>query len=252
MAGTLATEDTGKVFRTIRAMMYLVKIAAIALLAAGCCARPASNLALPVATTQAAIDLQPGDLLFQDLDGSPLCDAIETVTDGVGGARFSHVGMVVAAGADAQVIEAGGGGVKLTPLPKFLARSRDDAGRPKVIVGRLDRKYRPLIPSAIAYAQKQLGKPYDKPFVMREDAFYCSELVYSAFAHANAGRPLFSTAPMTFKDPQTREFFPAWVDYYRGLGTPIPEGEPGLNPGGMSREPFIKIIAAFGEPALKQ
>jgi len=38
--------------------------------------------------------LQPGDLLFQDLDCGPLCDAIEKVTTGYQGANFSHVGIV--------------------------------------------------------------------------------------------------------------------------------------------------------------
>jgi len=39
--------------------------------------------------------LQEGDLLFQDLDSSPLCNAIELVTPGYNGANFSHIGLVV-------------------------------------------------------------------------------------------------------------------------------------------------------------
>lgn len=215
-----------------------------ALLLVGCASLPAP---VPVEKVQ----LREGDLLFQDLDGSELADAIETVTDGVCGARFSHVGMVVSVDGVVQVVEAGGRGVKITTLKMFLARSRDSAGRPKVIVGRLDEKYQHLVPDAINYACLQVGKPYDHPFIMGEDAFYCSELLYFAFAHANGGEAVFPTAPMTFKDPRTGEFFPAWVEYYQRLGREIPEGEPGLNPGGMSRHRHVKIIASLGEVSRK-
>ena len=40
-------------------------------------------------------DLKEGDLLFQDLDSSPLCDAIELVTPGYNGANLSHIGLIV-------------------------------------------------------------------------------------------------------------------------------------------------------------
>src|SRR5690606_33541630 len=53
----------------------------------------------------------------------------------------------------------------------------------------------------------------------------------------------------TFNDPDTGQPFPAWVEYYRDLGIPIPEGEPGLNPGGMSRSPHLDIVYAYGRPA---
>ena len=39
-----------------------------------------------------------GDLLFQDLDSSPLCDAIELVTPGFENGNFSHIGLVVEIG----------------------------------------------------------------------------------------------------------------------------------------------------------
>jgi hypothetical protein len=39
--------------------------------------------------------LKEGDLLFQDLDSSPLCDAIELVTPGYNDANFSHIGLIV-------------------------------------------------------------------------------------------------------------------------------------------------------------
>jgi hypothetical protein len=63
------------------------------------------------------------------------------------------------------------------------------------------------------------------------------------------GKSIFNLYPMTFKDPNTRNFDPAWIAYYERLGLPIPEGEPGLNPGGISRSPYIMMIYKFGDPS---
>ena len=41
---------------------------------------------------QTSFKLKNGDLLFQDLDSSPLCDAIEKVTSGFNNLNFSHIG----------------------------------------------------------------------------------------------------------------------------------------------------------------
>lgn len=192
---------------------------------------------------------QLGDLLFQDLDCGPLCDAIETVTQGVDGAHFSHVGMVSRIeGRRVWVIEAVGKGVVETPLRSFLRRSAVKSGESKVLVGRLDSETARLIPDAIAAARTYLGRPYDNVYVMDTETFYCSELVYEAFLEANGGQPVFDLAPMTFKDPVSGETFPAWKDYYAGLKASVPEGQPGLNPGGISRSPHVRIVHAYGSP----
>jgi hypothetical protein len=192
-------------------------------------------------------------LLFQDVDGGRLADAIETVTIGYDHTRLSHVAMVVPAGdGPPQVVEAIGAGVVVTPLNKFLARSCDAEGRPKVLVGRLREDYRPLIPGAIEFALSQRGKPYAKLFGMDGNSYYCSSLLYDAFLHANRQRPLFTTAPMTFKDPATGDFFPAWRTYFAELNVPIPEGKPGINPGGMSRADCVQIVYAFGHVSRRQ
>ncbi|MCC6696059.1 MAG: hypothetical protein IT365_10565 [Candidatus Hydrogenedentes bacterium] len=192
---------------------------------------------------------QPGDLLFQDLDCGPLCDAIETVTQGVDGAHFSHVGIVSRTdGREPLVIEAVSAGVRETTLSEFLARSKDAAGNPKVLVGRLDDTHRPLIPEALRVANSFLNAPYDGVYAIDNSSLYCSELVYEAFRQANENRPVFALHPMTFKDPQTGEFFPPWVEYYASLGVSIPEGQPGLNPGSISREPVVQVVHAYGRP----
>lgn len=199
--------------------------------------------------TGGAFALRPGDLLFQDIDCGPLCDAIEQVTEGVDGADFSHVGMVSRTGREGVfVIEAVSAGVVETPLDAFLARSADAAGRPKVLVGRLTSEKASLIDGAIAAARGHLGKPYDRIYAMSDESLYCSELLYHAFGDANGGEPIFDLYPMTFRDPESGATFPPWAAYYDGLGAAIPEGEPGLNPGGMSRSPGVEIVHAFGRP----
>ncbi len=209
-----------------------------------------AGCATPNKQTEITFALQPGDLLFQDLDAGPLCDAIETVTQGVDGAKFSHVGMVSRVDAlGVTVIEAVGAGVKETPLDAFLKRSAMPDGTSRVLAGRIDGVARELIPHAIDVSRSFLGRPYDTVFTMDESAFYCSELIYESFRVANHGEAIFELFPMTFKDPATNATFPAWTEYYADLGVSIPEGAPGLNPGGMSRAPFVRIVHAYGAPA---
>ncbi|MGB3617444.1 MAG: YiiX/YebB-like N1pC/P60 family cysteine hydrolase [Catalinimonas sp.] len=186
--------------------------------------------------------LQPGDLLFQDLDCGPLCDAIEAVTEGTEGADFSHVGIVSRVEGDrVWITEAVAAGVVRTPLANFLRRSADASGRPKVVVGRLKAAHRARIPDALAQLRHYEGRPYDRVYRMDDSTYYCSELVQEVFG-------LFTVQPMTFLDPATGRTFPAWVDYYEALGVPIPEGAPGLNPGGVSRSDALDIVHAYGRP----
>ena len=192
--------------------------------------------------------LRVGDLLFQDLDCGPMCDAIEAVTHGVRGAHLSHVAIVVAVwGQKVSVLEAYAHGVAVTSLDEFLSRSHDRCGRPKVLVGRLDDSVVSLVPAAIDYGLKRLGMPYDEHFTMNNGAFYCSELIYEMFLHANAGRPLFHLAPMSFTSADG-SIAPVWKQHFERLHEPVPQGEPGINPGAMSRNLHVHIVHAFGSP----
>ncbi len=197
--------------------------------------------------------LQSGDLLFQDSDLGPLCDAIEKVTTGFQGANFSHVGIVAKDdNGNFIVIEAVSNGVVSTPLQTFLSRSFDAKGQPKVVVGRLKMPYRHLIPSALKEALSLKGKAYDKVFAIDNEAYYCSELIYEIFLRANENKPVFVLQPMTFKDPDTGEMLAAWEDYFSKLGVSIPEGKPGINPGGISCSRLLTIIYAYGNPSRSQ
>ena len=192
--------------------------------------------------------LEEGDLLFQDLDGLLLGDAIADVTFGVNGAKFCHVGIAtMECNGGPQVIEAFGAVVATHPLSEFLARSKDNTGRPKVIVGRLREPYRFLIPAAVRCARRLLGAPCDQFFLPDNGRFYCSELVWKCFRDS-AGKPLFELAPMTFKQPGSSEPMTIWKDYYAMLGIPIPEGVAGCNPGSLSRSKKINIVHVCGRP----
>ncbi|MBS1779578.1 MAG: hypothetical protein JST70_09670 [Bacteroidetes bacterium] len=181
--------------------------------------------------------LQEGDLLFQNLDCGPLCDAIEEVTNGYDDSSFSHIGLAVLKHDSIMVVEAIGKDVHLTTIDKFTARSPH-----KIYVGRLKKPYQKLAHPAATYAISSIGVPYDDVFIYNNNKYYCSELVYDAFKKANNNKPFFSLRPMTFCKPQSKDFYPAWIDYYKKIGKPIPQGKPGINPGGISLSSKIEII----------
>lgn len=191
---------------------------------------------------------QNGDLLFQDLDNDSISDAIENVTGEGRSLNFSHVGMLVLEkDGSAVVLEAISKGVSKTPLDTFLLRSVTSDGRPKVVVGRLKARYVDRIPQAIAFGESLVGSPYDKVFVIGDSSYYCSELIYEMMRHSGDSSDIFMLNPMSFKDPQTGQFNPTWVDYYQSLGVDIPEGKLGLNPNGMSHSENIEMIFKFTE-----
>lgn len=190
--------------------------------------------------SQSRIKIEAGDLLFLDLDCGPLCDAIEAVTQGFAGKKFSHVGLISIRNDSIWVIEAIGKQVKETHLPVFLGYSKK-----KPTVGRLKSKFRELIPLAVAHVYSRFGYPYDEAFLPENGKYYCSELIYEAFLKANRGMPVFNLEPMTFKNPETGAFFPVWEEYYQKLGMEIPEGKPGCNPGGLSQSVALEILGEF-------
>jgi uncharacterized protein YycO len=183
------------------------------------------------------LHLQTGDLIFQDLDCGPLCDAIEQVTTGYRGHTFSHIGLVVVRPDSTYVIEAIGDAVQQTPLEKFCTRTHQ-----KMYVGRVKKQGQRLIPQAVAFALQQVQVPYDQAFLYNNGKYYCAELIYDAFKFANKGKDFFTLQPMTFKQSGTTDFFPVWVSYYEKLGIPIPEGQPGINPGSISASSKISIL----------
>ncbi len=192
-----------------------------------------------VSFSQNKIELQNGDFIFQSMHCGPLCDAINQVTEGYNGIDFNHMGMVVIQEGNIYILEASGQEVKLTPYAIFC--SYTDL---PMYVGRLKKRYRKLIPSAVAFGLQQLGIPYDDEYLYDNDKYYCSELIYDCFLKAY-GKPLFELFPMTFKAPGSQNYFAVWEAYYQKLNVAIPEGQPGCNPGGISTSKKIKILGTL-------
>ncbi len=186
-------------------------------------------------------ELQEGDILFQDLDCGAACDAIEKVTQGANGLNFSHCGIVVNVDGAMKVVEAYGS-VQAVAVDEFMERSKDPHGYPKVVVGRVQEEDKELAAKSASAAKQYIGKPYDKEFKMGDGKYYCSELMYEVYKTANDDKEYFPLNKMTFKEPDSSNFMPFWVEYYQKLGTPIPEGEPGINPGAISRSGLLRII----------
>ncbi|WP_103192248.1 YiiX/YebB-like N1pC/P60 family cysteine hydrolase [Formosa algae] len=220
----------------MKSLIHIVSCMTLSLLCCNCSSEP-------------DFTLKEGDLLFQDVDCGPFCNAIEAVTQGFDDYNFSHVGLVMK---DAQghlkVMEAVSAGVVLTPIDTFLSRSSDVHNAPKVLVGRVKPDFKDLIPGAIDFIQSKMTAAYDPYFDINNNQYYCSELIHLAFKHANGDMPIFKEYPMTFIAPDTQQTFAIWETYFNDLNYSIPEGQPGLNPGGMSRSPFIDMVYKYGEP----
>ena len=208
-----------------------------------------------------AFQLEVGDILFQDLDSSPLCDAIELVTPGFENGSFSHIGIVVEIGdlfclnpeynqitdgakSNIMILESLPEGVITTRIDTFLMRSTDYNNNPKVIVGRLKDEYKNTIPKAVEFAHKKIGVDYDKMFILDNGQYYCSELLYEAFSKDS----IFQLQPMTFLHPDNSDTLQTWKNYYSGLGVDIPQNQLGINPGIMSLSNKIEIVRIYGIP----
>ncbi|MTG96862.1 MULTISPECIES: YiiX/YebB-like N1pC/P60 family cysteine hydrolase [Myroides] len=185
-------------------------------------------------------ELKEGDLIFQNLNCGPLCDAINEVTFGYNDNNFNHIGMVINHEGKLQVIEATHPEVCITPLDEFLDKSPNPSH-----LGRINKKYRKLIEKAKEFSLQQVGVPYDENYLLDNGKYYCSELLYDAFKYANNGKSFFYLFAMTYKSKHTEEFFPVWVEYFENLNQPIPEGLPGLNPAGMSYFQHLTMLGAI-------
>ena len=210
-------------------------------------------------------ELALGDMLFQDLDSSPLCDAIELVTPGYKNGNFSHIGIIIEGGIpfctnsdsrfeekyfynlneDFKVLEALPGGVQITSIDSFLNRSYDINKNPKVIVGRLKLKYQYTLKDAIPFLKSKIGIGYDDAFIINNNSYYCSELIYEAFEKDS----IFRLQPMTFLHPETKDTLAIWKEYYANIGVQIPENELGINPGIMSLSDKIEMVHFYGIPS---
>lgn len=181
------------------------------------------------------IDLQTGDLLFCSPTSGELSKAIDQVTQTGKETHFDHIGIVDIQNDTVYVLHATPKkGVCRETLAQFFYSYKE-----KVTIStyRLNDQYAKAIPVAIKKAYTYLGQPYNDSYILKDKGMYCSEYIYEIFAADS----IFTLNPMTFKNPQTGEFLAGWVDYYKKLGIPVPEGEPGCNPNGMAASDKIEM-----------
>lgn len=170
-----------------------------------------------------------GDLLFCAQEkGNNITD----VTQGVGGMKIDHVAIFHRQGGRTFALEAIHSGVGLTPTDSFMAR------REVVLAARLRDTLG--VARSVERALRFIGRPYDFNFMPDDSAFYCSELVQKCYRDSR-GELVFKPIPMSFHD-QSGRITPYWHYYYARQGLQVPEGEPGSNPGDLSRSAAICIL----------
>ena len=184
-----------------------------------------------------SVDLKTGDLLFRGKTGSALSKAIDDVTQIEKGKHFSHVGIAEVLDDTVFVIHSDGGkGVCREPLKDFMIDG--DGDTMYVEAYRLKSSFRDAIPNAMERATTLIGEPYNYTYIIEDSGYYCSELVWYAFATDS----VFALDPMTFKDPESGTFHKGWVEHYGKLGVDIPEGLPGCNPNGMAGSDKLEYV----------
>jgi len=193
-------------------------------------------------------DPKEGDIIFQDLDSSPLCGAIEEVTPGIFNQNFSHVGLIISIENKFKIIESFSNGVKIIDFQDFLIRSLTDSGVPKITIARIheeiQKKHPNLITNAIKKSKDFLGSPYDEEFLLNNNSFYCSEFIYEIFSQ---DFDFFNLNNMTFKN-KDGIYLKIWVDYFKQLKMEIPEQKKGINPGIMTLNKNLKFIYNYKTP----
>lgn len=188
-----------------------------------------------------------GDLVFSLIGNND--NAISAVTKGYKGARVNHVGIVVKNTRGTFVLEAFPPEVRLTHINVHLRRSKDNEGKQRYMLGRLKHGYCHLIENAINYGLQKRNVPYDMLYLTDEKSIYCSELIVDMFKHSNNGNEFFPKAPMNFKNLETGEYHPHWIEYYEYFGIDVPQGTLGSNAGDLSRDSKIEIYSVEGNIA---
>ena len=174
-----------------------------------------------------ADSLRSGDLLFVG-DSTGMGQAVQESTG-----RYSHVAIVERRGGSLYVIDATpANGVARRPLGQLL-----EEGMP-VDVYRLTAPFDTV--AMLARAQELIGLPYDNAFLPDNGALYCSELICTVYL-SRQGKPLFSTKPMNWRDADGN-LPDYWVEHFRKLGMPVPEGVEGTNPADLARSSVLRYV----------
>lgn len=131
-------------------------------------------------------EIQPGDILFQDLDCGPRCELIRAVTK----SRYTHTGIVLEERGERVVWEAYGP-VGPTPLAEWLRRGVEG----KIAIYKLRPSLQTKLPLIAAEVRALRGLPYDANYQWDDANIYCSELIAKAVNRA-AERGVFIPRPV--------------------------------------------------------
>lgn len=191
-------------------------------------------------------NLKNGDIIFQEACSNDVGNSIKEVTSSIDNYQFTHVGIVYIDSNDSIfVLEANHPKTTLTPINDFLYPKKSENCYPKSVVGRLNKEFQHLIEPALKEGMKLVGTEYDYGFVLGNDKYYCSELIYEIFKRANNGIDVFPLNIMTFKAEGSDETSEGWIEYFNNHRLSIPEGKLGINPGAMSRSNVLSIVHYF-------
>ncbi len=95
----------------------------------------------------------------------------------------------------------------------------------------------------VGYAGKKCdaGKVNEETFIMNDEESNYVKEINEKTSEIGAMRFVFGTIPMSFHD-STGKVTEFWTKFYAARGLAVPEGEPGTNPGQLSRDPNVKIL----------
>lgn len=176
-----------------------------------------------------------GDLVFIGNSSSDLSGAIDAVTKTSQNTSFSHMGLIVVEDHSTKVIHSNSyKGVCIESLDSFRLNSA--TSRDSLYIFRIDKEIN--WERVLTKADGVIGDSYNRTYVMEDEGFYCSELIYYLLEQDS----VFKLNPMTFLNPETDQYHQTWVDYYEKLGLEIPQGKLGCNPNGMANNPLLQLI----------
>ena len=124
--------------------------------------------------------LQNGDLLFVEARQENLSGAINRVTQTSKKENFDHIAILEISDEGMFVLHASSklGSVR-QPFQDFYQKNLKN--QQITVVYRLRKKFRNAVPSAVVKASTMLGKPYNRTYVLNEEAYYCSDFIERAF-----------------------------------------------------------------------
>lgn len=186
-----------------------------------------SGAALHAGDPDDGLAYEPGDLIFIKIP-TGFGRAVEDIT----ASPASHVGVVAVHESGHRTVVHALGEVQEEPIERYLARG---TGAHAVT------RFRGISPEEkdwlVKAARDYLGWPYDREFLMHNQAIYCSELVWWAFQDGLGQQPV-PLQPMSFGTPGSASY----KIMERITGGRIPEGKPGVSPGHYLESSHFDVI----------